>query len=335
MLIAGIPAVALVVAAGFFLQYRGVEPTSRPNVVAEGSGVGDEFISTDAPTTLTAKAGEAGGQVKNDTKKIVFPSGGEIEVTFHPASRAVSGRDLPDNIADSYLALKTKAENGDVFAALIAHRSVTICSEYPIRTQEELAKAIDQVHQTQTITINTGGNESVTPAVPTAVENLQRVYEFCDGLDDDQRESASKWLLQAADLGHPRSMKSHALRELGNTTEGRAYLRSAFDAGYYDSIGTLGAYLIESERYKFIPTNDENEYDDHSNRVLGYAYFYLYLKLAEADGKFSTRAMERYRLFQENEIDPLVYPRDRDTAISLAEEILSENENCCATLINW
>jgi hypothetical protein len=275
------------------------------------------------------------GESSSDTKKIIFPSGREIEVTFYPAERAVTSTDLPANIAASYLDLQRKAVEGDKFAALVAYRSVTICSQFPVRTKEELATAIDQANQTQTVSEMMDGRESLASAVPSAAENLQFLYDFCDGLGDDQRESAVYWLKQAADLGHPRSMKSYARNELGNSTEGRAYLRAAFDAGFYDSIGTLGLYLVEDERNRFIPSANENDYDDHSNPVLGYAYYYLYLKLAEADGKFTARAMQKLRAYKENEIDPHVTVTEREEAVLLAEEIMANHENCCSTLINW
>lgn len=263
---------------------------------------------------------------------VQFPSGNSVRVTFAAAPRLVTTSDLPANIASEYDQLVSKVKSGDEYTAFLLHHSLQVCADFPIRTEEELGDAIDQALQTRTITVGPEGDQVETRANLRVEENMRWTFGFCNGLSDEQRSEGPAWLREAADMGHPLAMKYVVGTDLGNSAEGRAYLLSAFDKGFYDTIGTLGLYLVGSERLPYRTTEGEQQFHDYSDKTLGYAYYYLYLKLVEADNKFPTSSIEDFYRYKEEMIDPYVSQSQREDGIELAEQLLLENEDCCLTL---
>lgn len=297
---------------------NGGQPIAKGSVILTGS-------ITDSPGAGVIVPDKRPYDRRRDVS-ISFPDGTEVVVNFRSAPKMPSS--LPTILAEAYDSLVSVAEAGDKTAALTLFKGLSICDTFIYETPEQLDQAIQDLWQTHTYKLKSrdGTIESYGAGTFNVEDELRNVFRFCDGITSEQKSNAVKWLRQAANLGHARAAQDLVMGWIGNTVEGRKYLRKSFEAGWYNSGAILADYLDGGINH--LPGIEQRIDDIHQDRVHAYAYRYLFTKLLEADSAIDVRATELMKEQLTNHENSMS-PHEVSVGLKKAKEIMLKYSECC------
>lgn len=307
------------------------QSTIEPSVASESSVVQiPTVVGRDGRTLAAAPP----AQRELGVEYLKFPDGDEVEVRFRNPAPFKDGKYRPDNLAEGYDALVSLANAGDAFAATQLFESLEGCSEMFYKTSEQMEELRSDALQTRTYKFKDPESGEIyvddlddDGIVLSAIENS---FKHCDGVTAEMEAEAVTWQKRAAELGDLRLTKAYVRNELGNTKEGRKYIKEVFDNGDYDAGSLLGIYLLGLKWPKSAEDLTQSV-DEYQHRVDGFAYYYLAVSLAHADQTFGTGPAEIIHRDFNASIAHLM-PHEHEAGIQRAKEILREHPACCRSM---
>lgn len=262
-------------------------------------------------------AGAAANEFEQDIR--------EVQVLLRDRTDVVSS--LPKSLATELDALKHEAVNGDILAAKTLYEGLQVCSSFIYDTKEEFDVGMEGIQETQSYKENVRGEIVEWPVYPGNLEHLTDTFVMCDGLSESEEAEFVDWLRHAADLGDPESAFNLGAHWLGNTSEGRSYLKQAWDAGWYPAARPLAVYSTGA----MLPWEDvtgQSPDDLHTDHQLAYAYLYAYAEVIRHDknpeSKFVASAIDELR-----QLGLSLAPREQALGEELGRKLLEENKHCC------
>lgn len=265
------------------------------------------------------------------TGAIEIPDGTLIQVVFRERNPP---RDFSRVLADQYDNLKQAALSGDASAAMLLHKGLGYCDSHRLDSKQALEDALSDLEQHRTMEFHRRDGSISSVSIDDydndAELDLVKNFEFCSGTTTEQRSESQRWLKQAADNGDPAAAQQFVITELHNTEEGRRYLQSAFEQGWYNAGGLLASYYSESfSKRSRLPEAEKN---DAENPVLAYAYQLLVMRLLEIDFEGQEDLLTVYRK-QLSDIERSISLVDRELGRIEAKKRMLDYKNCCIAIM--
>jgi hypothetical protein len=262
-------------------------------------------------------------------KDITVPFGEFGSVKVRARTLNVSFPPRPARLLDQYDMYVEMVHDGDASAAFVLSKVLSECRE-SYTTNEELERAVDALYQTRRIE-----RPSENPGPPTYLGKgelknqelaMRNRFFQCEGITEYQKDVESiEWLTVSADSGFV--LAQLELASLHFETENFKLSQKYFEMTWQSSGSVLAAEGLH-EIYK----SGGGGIDPNPTKAAAYMYLSTYVFLeyvpAETSGPLLTRLRDRKRQALEAELLGL-NPFEMKSAIEMAKEILTENENCC------
>lgn len=255
------------------------------------------------------------------TAQITLSTGEELRINWRdmPSPRM----DISPPYADDHVRLRKEALNGDPVAGFVLWQILDSC-EFGYSDRQQFEAAIKMLNETHYLLVP-GRKEPVLLTNMKAVEGWQKVlptlHHQCQGITADHKAEALTWLAIAVQSGLPLAM----MRMSENITDFKQGVE--LDEARW-SAGDAMALRDLAGRYYYSYSSGMHL----QNKTKFYAALYAFAQIARA--RFSTPqdlASNRYQYVEDelNAATQELLPHELTEAISMAEDILRSNPNCC------
>ena len=255
---------------------------------------------------------------------ISLPSGATVHVHLKPVPPIYRVSGTPRRLLDIYDTLQAAAVAGDATASTFLHRMLEQC-RLAYGDELSLRRAIDTLRRDRVLVL-AGGDQPArrlpegAPVLQIESASLQRPYEFCRGVTDEQKRTSQRWLQAAINQGEFWSLEEAAVKQ-GNSREGVASWQALWKRGHFSALPALSIYF------------EKGAGGAPPDYVRSYAYNYLQLKLMQA--AYGT-GKSRITLPHVQAVEASVRrsagfltPAQQEAALQLAEQLLHESVDCC------